>query len=651
MTTLVLTVAILACASDAVDPAADIAARPPFAISPERNIIAAVGGTVTLAATLIDGDDHGGPDAIWTSLEPGVLSFMDASAPSAEVVVIGLERGIGRIVAVYGSLADTAYVAVAPGTESPWDATGLVLEPQSDSIAFIGGKVGLTATVLDFFGNPMPDVSVAWSSLDPHIAVVDSAGVVTGISGGTARITATFQALSDTSRVVVVASSTIPERLAVAPKWAYLSGVGSKLLLSAAVYDDRGRLVANPPIEWESLAPAIASVSTTGEVTAQVEEGAARIVARSNALADTATVTISTRGTWSLTPIQLMPVTGPLVSRNAGRLPSIVQTYDDNFAKAEQGLYTKFLACQATCLLEPNHYGGLRSRLMWAIRNGEPIGPDAHDVTRHTYARGRYIVHSYLAWAAPEHNKRPDQNTGLADAETVWVLDRDTLGFNHVWGSAHRYTEDRFNYQNCINAASDPRQAAVPLQAFNIAHRLKVPFQRFPRNASGWDGSQGSWKATGERQIRYIRDNCVKADGSVPSKAHGQEAFLFNAMIADELLAWARDVEFKQEYVDLARLIVDHLINEYVTKHQSKGWQTLPYTTNSTIAATDLAGFYIWPSLVIWQETGSQKYYDFAMTNIRAANRAYLASIKQFNQTYSTMGMGAETILQGVRWR
>lgn len=65
------------------------------------------------------------------------------------------------------------------------------LSPPSQTIGFIGSTVKFTARVLDGSGAPVQGVALTWASSDPEVATVDFEGRVTGLSDGTATITAT----------------------------------------------------------------------------------------------------------------------------------------------------------------------------------------------------------------------------------------------------------------------------------------------------------------------------------------------------------------------------------------------------------------------------------------------------------------------------
>lgn len=339
------------------------------------------------------------------------------------------------------------------------------------------------------------------------------------------------------------------------------------------------------------------------------------------------------------------------MARDTGAL-KVIQTFDSRYEQTELARYQNFLADLSSAqgaYLSSNHYGGLRPRLMWAIRNGQPYGDGVADESQSAYARGRRIVLRYLQWSkANGFRVPPHNNTGLADIEALYVLERDPDALSHIHIAAQQATYDPFNYLKMQSVNSDARQVAIALQSFGAAHRLGIPFARHPLGGSaGFDSSPGSWLGAGRRQIDWIREYAVKPDGSIPSPAHnGNEAYLFNAMLATQLLEWSASVEWDASLIDLAQKIMDHLIVSL-----KPSWSSLGYLSNSPSPATDLAGFYVWPSLVLWQETGDQKYHEFAIRNLQAANTAYIAGVKQWNQVFSTRTEGAEALLAGESWR
>jgi hypothetical protein len=443
--------------------------------------------------------------------------------------------------------------------------------------------------------------------------------------------------------------STGPALIKVTPAFSTLQAIGDSVNVDAVVLDNLSQPVDTVSVTWTVVDEALATVDTAGTIKA-LAPGLARVRVTLDTLRATAWVWVRPNPdvVAAITPAPLRPLIGPLVTRQPD-VPPPVHEYDTHYQETERARFDEFLACEQTCFMEANHYGGLRSRLMWAIRNGEPIGPAAVDEMEHAYARGRRIVQRYLHWSAQNgYSAKPEHNTALADVETLWLLDGDSMAYNHIWASAARYSQ-RDGYLDFTGTTS-PRQPTVALMAHMAAHRLGVPFARPTHiSAVGFDGIMGSWKATGERQIVWMK-NGVLADGSIPSGAHnGNEAYLFNAWMATELLRWCANIEWNQDAFDLARRVMDHLVD--VLDNGPPGLETLPYTSNQTAPAYDLAAFYVWPALALWQETGDEKYYDFALRNLSATRRAYLGNMKQWNQVYGMLAQGAEALLSGAWWR
>ena len=394
----------------------------------------------------------------------------------------------------------------------------------------------------------------------------------------------------------------------------------------------------------------LALVATT--VYALVAGGAPAELSHHDLLAPRALSPVAQPGSQraSLTPDSLFAVLGPLAplhySSQIAEMRSLIGTY----AQTERARYQEYLACQATCFVGGLDYGGFLARLMWAIRVGEPIGPGVTDETKYAYARGRRIVKRYLQYSKANHFAiQPHNNTGMADVEALYLLEGDPDALTHIHVTAMSATTDNWGYLKMQNRNADGRIITVALQAVAAAHRLGIPYARNPANTSmGFDASLGSWKAVGDRQITWLTQyDVVKADGSIPSPAHSyHEAYLFNAWMATALLKWCATVEWNPQAFALAKRIMDHLVNSL-----PPGWETLGYLDDSTTPAWDLAGFYVWPSLVLWQETGDQRYYDFALSNLRATRHAYTRRIKQWNQTFGTLTLGADALAVGVRWR
>lgn len=105
---------------------------------------------------------------------------------------------------------------------------------------------------------------VAWSSSDTHVATVDSNGVVTGVSIGTARITArTSDGKSDVCELTV--TGIIPQGITVAKKNVTLP-IGNTYKLACFITPSSAK---NDGFSYSSSNPSVAAVAADGTVTAK----------------------------------------------------------------------------------------------------------------------------------------------------------------------------------------------------------------------------------------------------------------------------------------------------------------------------------------------------------------------------------------------
>src|SRR3989449_2090347 len=182
-----------------------------------------------------------------------------------------------------GSLADTAAVAV-----SNVPVASLTVSPATASLA-VGKTVQLTATPKDAAGNPLSGRVVTWATSATSVATVSATGLVTGVTVGSATITATSEGQSGTATVTVtpvpIASVTVSPAVAGMP-------VGSTLQVTATPKDSAGNPLSGRTVTWATSALSVATVTASGLVTG-VTAGTATITATSEGKSGTATITVT----------------------------------------------------------------------------------------------------------------------------------------------------------------------------------------------------------------------------------------------------------------------------------------------------------------------------------------------------------------------
>lgn len=166
-------------------------------------------------------------------------------------------RGTLDTDAVFGELANVATVetaaAAAPAVAS------VQVSPASASVQ-VGATTQLSATLRDAAGDVLTDRSISWSSSDPLKASVDRSGLVTGLLGGTATITATSEGRTGSAAVTVSApvvgdALRAHEPLGYLPitdqPWSALGSLGWKHLNRSAesvIVNDPSALLSGPAV-------------------------------------------------------------------------------------------------------------------------------------------------------------------------------------------------------------------------------------------------------------------------------------------------------------------------------------------------------------------------------------------------------------------
>jgi len=187
-------------------------------------------------------------------------------------------------------VALVALTACDSGSTAPEEpaATTLDVTPESATLSAIGETTTLSAAVLDQNGQPFAGAAVTWSSIDPSIASVDAAGVVTAVGVGSTTVTASSGELIANAAITVTQT---PATVTTAPDTVLLL-VGETQTVTATVKDAGGTVIPAAMVSWASDAATVATVSTGGVVTG-VAAGFATITATAGGASGTTLVSVS----------------------------------------------------------------------------------------------------------------------------------------------------------------------------------------------------------------------------------------------------------------------------------------------------------------------------------------------------------------------
>ena len=163
------------------------------------------------------------------------------------------------------------------------------VSPEALEFSALGDTLRLAAEAVDANGHLVEAATVAWTSGDTAVAVVDSVGLVRSAGNGEAVVTATADAVSGTAEVTV---AQVVSAVKVSPEALEFSALGDTLRLAAEAVDANGHLVEGAEVTWSSGNPAVATVDTSG-LERSAGNGEAAVSATSGSAADSAKVAVA----------------------------------------------------------------------------------------------------------------------------------------------------------------------------------------------------------------------------------------------------------------------------------------------------------------------------------------------------------------------
>jgi uncharacterized protein YjdB len=237
-----------------------------------------IGATLQLTATVWD--------AAGNVLTGRVITWTTGAGSIATVNQSGLVTAVatGTVTITASSEGRTGSASITVPTVSVATVT---VSPGSGSIT-AGSTIQLSATTRDPAGNVLTGRTITWSSSATGIATVNSSGLVTGVSPGSATITATSEGKTGTATITV---TQVPVASVTVTPGSGTVAIGSSLQLSATTRDAGGNILTGRTIVWSTSAGGIATVNSSGLVTG-VAAGTATITATSEGKSGTASITV-----------------------------------------------------------------------------------------------------------------------------------------------------------------------------------------------------------------------------------------------------------------------------------------------------------------------------------------------------------------------
>jgi len=259
---------------------------------------ASVGKHVQLSASVatVTGRALPGHPVRWVSTDTRYVTV------SSTGMVTGAAKGNAKVVATASSAADTVPVDIGSAA-----IANLSISPATTTLSS-GATQQLTALATDADGNVLTGRSVGWASSDESVATVSTSGVVTGAKAGNATISAMAEGINANAAIRVVAGSA--KNVAIHPGSIGLVA-GATQQLTASLTDESGNALSTGTVTWSSSDNNVATISSSGLVTAH-RAGSASISAAADGATGTATVAVSAGAVKSISvsPSTLSLVTG-----------------------------------------------------------------------------------------------------------------------------------------------------------------------------------------------------------------------------------------------------------------------------------------------------------------------------------------------------
>lgn len=225
------------------------------------------------------------------SIESGGGELSDASNTTDEDGAASVEWTLGSGTGAQeasATIGGSAGTFVFSATALPGAAAIIVVTPDTLRFDALGDTARVNASATDAGGNAIADPDLTWTTANATRATVNGGGLVTAQGVGTTRVVASSGSVADT---VVVIVTQAPAALELTPAADSLVGVGDTVRLRARVFDRNSRLMASALPTWRTTDSAVATVNSTGRVSA-IGAGTASIIAAFDTVADTTSITV-----------------------------------------------------------------------------------------------------------------------------------------------------------------------------------------------------------------------------------------------------------------------------------------------------------------------------------------------------------------------
>ena len=217
--------------------------------------------------------------AAWTSSNTSVATVQSGLAQS-------VASGTSNISATFNGMSAQGTLQVTSANLS-----SITISPYMPTIP-AGGAQQLTATGIFSDGTSQDLTSgVAWGSDNSAVATISNSGVASGISAGSANVSACVGNVCDSTSMTVV-SATL-QSISVTPSVASIASGSTQQFTAIATFSDGSTQDITISASWSSSVPGSAPVNASGVVTGSAVASNVTITATSGPVSGTATLNVT----------------------------------------------------------------------------------------------------------------------------------------------------------------------------------------------------------------------------------------------------------------------------------------------------------------------------------------------------------------------
>ena len=251
-------------------------------VSIPQSLVAGQTGRATAVPKDANGNSLTDRAVVWYSSKAAVATVTDSG------MIAAVAPGSTTLSAVSDGISGQGTMDVVPRPVQ----VATVSVSLTPSTVSIGQTAQASATLRDSSGATVTGPTITWQSSDATVAQVDATGRVSAAKAGVTTIKATSSGITNGASLTVSAQAPVPvASVAVSPANPSLT-VGGTVQLTATTKDANNNVLTGRAVSWNSSNSGVASVSTSGLVTA-VAAGSAQITATSEGQSGSSSVSVT----------------------------------------------------------------------------------------------------------------------------------------------------------------------------------------------------------------------------------------------------------------------------------------------------------------------------------------------------------------------